>query len=74
MMKIIKEVIAAGLLGPHMNHGVVTGRNDLLKMQSAAFKFRSARVEILDVDGYRPTKRSMKLGRLEFMPFHNKRQ
>jgi len=74
MMKIIKEFIPPGLLGPHINDGVVAGGDDLLEMQIAAFKFRNDRVEVLDVHDYRAARRSMKLGRFEFMLFHYERQ
>jgi len=74
MMEIIKEVIPAGLLEPHINDGVVAGGDDLLEMQIAAFKFRNDRVEVLHVHDYRPAWRSMKFGRFEFMLFHYERQ
>jgi len=74
MMKIVEEIVAAGLLGSHVNHGLAAGGNDFLEMQIAAFKFRNDRIEVLDVDRYRLAGRRMELGWLEFTVFHNKRQ
>ena len=74
MMEVIKEAIPAGLLGPHINDGVAAGGDDLLETQVAAFKFRNDRVKVLDVHDYRPARRSMKLGRFEFMLSHYERQ
>ena len=74
MMKIIKEVITAGLLWSHVNDAVISRRNDLLKMQIATFKFRNDRIEILDVNGDRPAGRGVKLGWFEFMVLHRERQ
>jgi hypothetical protein len=74
MMKIIKEIIAAGLLRPHINDSIAAHGNDLLKMQIAAFEFRNDWIQILDVDGYRPAGRRMELGRIEFMVLDDERQ
>ena len=74
MMKIIKEIITAGLLGPHVNNRVISRRNDLLEMQVAAFEFRNDRIEIPDVNIDRLAGRRMKLRRFEFMVFHRQRQ
>ena len=74
MVKIIKEIIPAGTLRPHVNHCVTSCRDDLLKMQIAAFELRNDRIEIPDVDGDGSIGRGMKLRRFEFMVLHGERQ
>src|SRR5262249_18280683 len=58
-MKIIKETVAAGLLRPHVNHGFLADRHDLLEMQIVALEFRRDGVEIGDVNLECPSNRRM---------------
>ena len=73
-MKIIEEIIAAGLLRPHANHGLLANGHDLLEMQIAALEFRGDGVEIGNVNFERPSGRRMQLGGFEFAVLDGQRQ
>lgn len=65
-MKIIEEIVPAGLLRTHAEDGLLAGRHDFLEMQIAALEFRRNGIQIGNVNLDRASGRRMQFGGFEF--------
>src|SRR5580704_5426335 len=74
VVKVIIEIVFAGLLRADVNDGLAAGRDDFFEVQIAALEFRDDVVEILDVEFDRLARRRMDFRWIEFVILDGDRQ